>query len=372
MASHSESLNGTVASPREVATGFPACSARRLLVMGGITLILTGMLFGDIFAVFVLHPNASRINENLLAAVQAVAAHDPANVPAHFQNIGGLLENRGTKVDAHAHMIGFGYIALLLALVQPFVAFGEAAKKRMAAVLVFGGFLLPFGVFLIHYVGLFYSPFQSIGWASVFADFGGLLVLLMAAIELAGIWKYRGVPADRKSADALLADRGATSRSLLAWGTLLVLIGFFHGSYYAAFHLFEHEARDVALLTRMTTAAAPSAMAAVQDYAMLQGEKAVNIAAHAHIVEFGLLAILLAFFQPYVYLSDQWNRIWANTLVLGSFLLPVFVLLEIRLGLVAGGIADIGGLLVIVALAGMLVGVIRYTGSLDTPAGGVR
>jgi hypothetical protein len=41
------------------------------------------------------------------------------------------------------------------------------------------------------------------------------------------------------------------------------------------------------------------------------------------------------------------------------------VLAELRLGLVAGGIADLGGLLVIVALVGMLVGVVRYTGSLD-------
>jgi hypothetical protein len=372
MASHPETLNPSVITARDVAAGFPACGARRLLVMGGIALILVGMLFGDIFAVFVLHQNASRINANLLAAVQAVSAHDPANVPSHFQNIGGLLENRGTKVDAHAHMIGFGYIALLLALVQPFVAFSEAAKKRMAATLVFGGFLLPVGVFLIHYVDLIYSPFQSIGWASVFADFGGLLVLLVAAVEMIGIWKYRSLPEGRKSGDALLADRSPASRSLLAWGTLLVLIGFFHGSYYAAFHLFEHEARDVALLTRMTSDAPSSAEAAVQDYAMLQGEKAVNIAAHAHIIEFGVLALLLAFFQPYVYLSERWKKIWVNTLVLGSFLLPVFVLLEIRLGLVAGGIADFGGVLVIVALTGMLVGVIRYTGSLDIPDGVAR
>ena len=46
-------------------------------------------------------------------------------------------------------------------------------------------------------------------------------------------------------------------------------------------------------------------------------------------------------------------------------LLPVFVLLETKLGLVSGGIADVGGLLVIIALLGMLVGVLRYTGKLD-------
>jgi hypothetical protein len=59
-------------------------------------------------------------------------------------------------------------------------------------------------------------------------------------------------------------------------------------------------------------------------------------------------------------------------LLAGSVILPVFVLLELELGLVAGGIADIGGLMVIVALLGMLVGVLRYAGSLDAVSGGAR
>jgi len=49
--------------------------------------------------------------------------------------------------------------------------------------------------------------------------------------------------------------------------------------------------------------------------------------------------------------------------------LPVFVLLELQWGLVAGGIADVGGFLVIIALLGMLTGVLRYTGRLDAPEG---
>jgi hypothetical protein len=59
-------------------------------------------------------------------------------------------------------------------------------------------------------------------------------------------------------------------------------------------------------------------------------------------------------------------------LLFGSLLLPLFVLLELNLGLVAGGIADIGGLLVVVALVGMLVGILRYGGRLDAADGAVR
>jgi hypothetical protein len=53
----------------------------------------------------------------------------------------------------------------------------------------------------------------------------------------------------------------------------------------------------------------------------------------------------------------------------GSVVLPVFVLLELKLGLVAGGIADVGGILVIIALIGMLVGVLRYTGQVGVHTG---
>jgi hypothetical protein len=53
----------------------------------------------------------------------------------------------------------------------------------------------------------------------------------------------------------------------------------------------------------------------------------------------------------------------------GSIILPVFVLLELRIGLLAGGVADLGGLMVIVALVGMLVGILRYSGKLDAEPG---
>jgi hypothetical protein len=35
-------------------------SPSRVLVIGGVSLIVAGMIFGDIFAVFVLHQNAGR------------------------------------------------------------------------------------------------------------------------------------------------------------------------------------------------------------------------------------------------------------------------------------------------------------------------
>src|SRR5882724_1392292 len=355
---------------------FVALSARRLLVLGGIGLILVGMLFGDIFALFVLHQNAARVSASLAAAAHAALAGDRSAVLASFQDVGSFLENRGTKVDTHVHMIDFGYLALILAILQPWIAFEEKAKRGFARLFLAGGMLLPVAVFLIHYVGLAYSPLQTIGWASIFADLGGLLVILATLGYLLGLVKHFRFHALAHVRDGLLSDRSAAGRLLLGGGTVLVLAGFLHGAYYAAVDLYRHEALDSSILTEMAKAAAANDAGTVDRslvaYGQLQGDKAVKIAAHAHSIEFGLLAMMLAFFQPYVRLRESWKIRWAYVLILGSVLLPVCVLMELRYGLVAGGLADFGGFLVILALLAMWVGILRYTGQLDSEAGDAR
>src|SRR5215472_7236509 len=367
-----QNTSATGAVRRANAETFAPMSARRLLALGGIGLILVGMLVGDIFAVFVLHQNAARVGESLSEAAHAAMAGDAKAVGASFQSLGSFLENRGTKVDTHVHMIAFGYLALMLAILQPWVALRESARKKAAWTFLTGASLLPVSVFLIHYVGLAYSPLAAIGWASIFADFGGALVLVATLACLFGIARHFRQLQRPLLEDVLLKDRSVAGRILLAGGLALILLGFLHGADYAVVDLYRHEALDYSYLSQMTISVAAKNAAgldsALAEYAQLGGEKAVNIAAHAHSIEFGLLAILLAFFQPYVTLRDSWKRNWAWVLLFGSLVLPVFVLLELRLGLLAGGIADLGGLLVIIALLAMWIGMVRYTGEID--AGG--
>jgi len=346
----------------------PNDPAGRLLAFAGIALIAAGMLFGDIFAVFVLHQNAGRTGEQLLAATHAVAAGNRAAVLEHFARMGRLLENHGTKVDTHAHIIAFGYLALLLALLQPFAELSERRKKTLAWLFVFGAGALPLAVFLIYYVGLAFSPLGvfGIGWASMVADAAGLLVILATAGYL---WGLRHAGSRVVTRDPRAAQGSAASRILLAGGTLLILAGFLHGSYYAAMKLYEHEEREKSLLNGMLDAAAggdvPQADRQVERYGGLAAEKAVAVAAHSHIIEFGLLALLLSCVQNYVFLSERWKRRWAVVLLAGSVILPFFVQAELWWGLVAGGIADLGGLLLIIALLAMLAGILRYTGKED-------
>jgi len=357
----------------DFALSFERMSALRLYIFGGIALIAAGLLFGDIFAVFILHQNAARQGEALVAASRAVAAGNAAAVNEVFSHLGNLLEDRGTKVDAHVHMIDAGYLALLLALVQPYIALSRQTKKSLAALFIAGGVLLPVGIFLIHYIGLTGSPFAAIGWASVLADSAGALLILVLIVQA---WGFRQYLRSGQLSEAELPDEDSMARrALLTGGTILVLLGFLHGAYYAGTLLYEHERMETAILQRMINAATAGSLDAatieVNNFGGLAGARAVNIAAHSHIIEFGLLAMLLSFVQPFVFLSEKWKRRWVKLLLGGSVILPVFVLLELKLGLLAGGIADIGGLMVIVALLGMLVGVLRYSGGLDAAERGV-
>ena len=353
---------------------FAPAGARRLFIFGGIALIACGMLFGDIFAVFVLHQNGRQTGEALLVATRAVSAGNVSAVKDTFGNIGGLLEDRGTKVDTHVHMTDAGYLALLLALVQPYIALSAQRKKFLAGLFVAGGVLLPAGIFLIHYVGLAYSPFPVIGWGSVLADSAGAMLIAALIGQAWGLWKWlrRGVSLGEPE---LPPDRTWERRTLLTGGTVLVLLGFLYGAWYAGMDLYSHEAREAQILKTILDGATSShggSTVAVGDYGSLAAERAVKIAAHSHVIEFGLLAILLSFVQPYVYLSEAWKRRWVMVLLAGSVILPVFVLLELNLGLLAGGIADVGGLLVVVALSAMLVGMLRHGGRLDAAAGRLR
>jgi hypothetical protein len=366
-------MSTEAASPQSTET-FAPMSARRLLVFGGIALIAIGMLFGDIFAVFVLHQNGGQTGQALLAASEAASTGNTLAVKQAFERIGGLLEDHGTKVDTHVHMTDAGYLVLLLALIQPCVALPQKHKKILARLFLAGGLFLPLGIFLIHYVGLAYSPFAAIGWASVLADSAGAILIVVLVVEAYGLWQglVRRGPVDEP---VFPVSRTWERRTLMSGGTILILLGFLHGGWYAGMDLYRHEARESQILKNMLDAAnsgGAGTVVQVASYGSLAAERAVKIAAHSHVIEFGLLAMLLSFVQPYVFLSERWKRRWVLLLLFGSLLLPLFVLLELNLGLIAGGIADIGGLLVIIALGGMLVGILRYTGQLDAAEGAMR
>ena len=334
-----------------------------MLTIGGLVLIAAGMLFGEYFAIFVLHPNNARIGEAMFAAAQMIPEGDVDGIMARFQAIGGFLENRGTKVDAHSHGIHVGYIALLLAALQPWVSLTDRGKRRAAWLFVLSGIGLPISIFLIHYVGLAYSPLSHIGWASIMADLFGALLAVAVFIQLWGLWRQArvGAPLD--------AGRGPgggerASRTLLVGGLLLLVWGFLYGAVYAAWRESGGAVAEVDILKSIVGNAAAGAQDALgQDFAAFgqyQMYRAINVATHTHINEMGILLLLLSFVQRLLPYSEAARNRWALLAVAGGFLLPVGILLEIPYGVVGSVVADSAGFAVIASLVAMLLGLLRY------------
>jgi len=126
--------------------------ARRLLVFGGIGANCGGMLFGDNLRRICPDQNGGQTGQALLAATQAVAAQDHRGESGVYARR-DLLEDRGTKVDTHVHMIepaispaaGFNP-----ALCGPF----RVQQKTAGETIPDRWFFAAVGIFLIHYVGL--------------------------------------------------------------------------------------------------------------------------------------------------------------------------------------------------------------------------
>jgi len=327
------------------------------------------MLFGDIFAMFVLHPNNARIGEAMYAAAQLVPTGDAEAILGHFMAIGGFLENRGTKVDTHSHIIHMGYIALLLAMLQPWVALSAKARERVAWLYMVSAALLPVAIFSIYYVGLAYSPLSHIGWGSIFADLFGALLALAMLIQLWGLWRYwRGSGASGEKLPPAVRHNSA-SRVLLVGGLLLLLSGFLYGAAYAGWTESGAAVSEVDILKDIVTHAASSRQALVDaDFAAFgnfQMYRAINIAVHTHINEMGILLLLMSFIQGFIHYSEKTRKFWARFAVISGFGLPVGILLEIKLGIIGSILADFFGFTMIVSLMAMLFGLLRYTGARD-------
>ena len=353
-----------------------ASSSQRVLAIGGLVLVAGGMLFGVIFAMFVLHPNNARIGEAMFAASQLIPAGDVDGIMAQFMSIGGFLENRGTKVDTHSHAIHVGYIALLLAMVQPWVALSERTKRCVAWLFIWSAIVLPPAIFSIHYVGLAYSPFSHIGWGSVLADLSGFLLGLVMFIQCWGLWKHVRQRDESAALEPTYIGTGnVASRTLLVGGLLLLVIGYLYGAAMAAWQELGTPASEVAILKDIVSHSASMDEAALggafDAFGKFQMYRAINIATHTHINEMGILLLLLSFVQNFVQYSDTARRRWAAGAVVCGFGLPLGVVLEIPYGIVGSIIADFAGFMMIVCLMAMLFGLLRHTGSVDSSRGGV-
>jgi len=335
--------------------------ATRLLVFGGISLILVGMLLGEVFAVFISHVASAQIRREWTESmIPAIARGDLPAVDAGYSRIEDLLERRGRIMDAHSHMIAFGFLALALALLQPLNKYSERVRRTLALCVVVGG--LAQSVFVLV---SYWATEQVRDWPLLSSAAGGALVLVGVLGTVSGL---RGMPLRSDfAAETSWLLSSASSQILLKTGVFLILTGMVFGFYYAWVFVTQHEPQQIALLDGTFASALshdPSgATTSITAYRALQSRIAIVTAAHSHIIEMGIMAVLLAFMQNFVFLSDRWKRKWAVLFCIGGAVMPICTYCASIFGLVPAGFADAFGMLSLIALFAMLCGLVRQTGA---------
>jgi hypothetical protein len=107
------------------------------------------------------------------------------------------------------------------------------------------------------------------------------------------------------------------------------------------------------------------ATGSVMAYRALQSRIAIITAAHSHVIEMGIMAVLLAFVQDFIFLGSRWKRRWAVLFCVGGAVMPICTYCASIFGLVFAGLADTFGLMSVIALFAMLCGLIRRTGAVE-------
>lgn len=335
--------------------------ATRILVFGGISLILAGMLLGEVFAIFISHVASAQIRREWTESmIPAIAQGDLAAVGAGYSRIEDLLERRGRIMDSHSHMIAFGFLALALALLQPLNKYSERIRRALALCIVVGGLTQSVFVFVSYW-----ATQQARDWALLSSAAGGALVLFGVLATLTGL---RGTPLRSDfGAETSRLLSSASSQILLKTGVFLILTGMVFGFYYAWVFVTQHEPQQIALLDGALASALshdPSgATTSITAYRALQSRIGIVTAAHSHIIEMGIMAVLLAFVQNFVFLSDRWKRKWAVLFCIGGAVMPICTYCASIFGLVPAGFADAFGMLSLIALFAMLCGLVRQTGA---------
>jgi hypothetical protein len=159
--------------------------AKGLLIVWSLGLIVLGMSWGLVYAVFLEHPRLHQMGEAAAAAFVAGAAGDQASGQEALARLGQARFAYVREVDAHSHWTALGFIGCLLGLGLHEVRLRERARLRVAQAYLLGSFLFPLGVML-----QIWNP----GWAAK-AVAGGGAAVATAALVVAAAGLFRKEPA---------------------------------------------------------------------------------------------------------------------------------------------------------------------------------
>jgi hypothetical protein len=155
----------------------------------------------------------------------------------------------------------------------------------------------------------------------------------------------------------------AAQKLLAIGGLALAIFGMSYGLYYALFD--EHqtlEGMGMSLATGFAQAAErnlPEAHDAIDDFGAIRFEYVREVHAHSHWISLSMVLFVLAIAFKRIAFGERTQLLIAVSLVCGSLLLPLGVILQtFPLGILAKAIAGVGSIAVVVGFAAVTAGLL--------------
>ena len=122
--------------------------SRKLLLGGGLVLVLWAMSFGLWYALFAEHQTLERMGGALATGFAQAAERKMEDAHASLTAYAAAEFDYVRQVDVHSHWGGLAVLLMLLGLAFDRVGFSERVRTALAALLLAGSFLFPLGVLL--------------------------------------------------------------------------------------------------------------------------------------------------------------------------------------------------------------------------------
>src|SRR5262249_20231225 len=122
--------------------------SRKLLIVGGFTVIIFAMSYGLWYALFAEHQSLEGMGANLATGFAQAASGKLSDAHQSIHQYASIKYDYVRHVDVHSHWGGLAMILIVLGAMFDRVGFSERRRLYLAVTLLAGSVLFPLGVAL--------------------------------------------------------------------------------------------------------------------------------------------------------------------------------------------------------------------------------
>jgi hypothetical protein len=123
-------------------------SSKKVMILGGLALIVLGMVFGLWYALFAEHQQLDEIGKQLTTGFALAAERKMPDSHSAIHSYAAAHYDYVRHVDLHSHWGGLAILLIVLGAAFHRVGFDERKRRVLAVGLLLGAFLFPLGVIL--------------------------------------------------------------------------------------------------------------------------------------------------------------------------------------------------------------------------------